>query len=169
MKHLICTDIKIMDRIIDLKLKESILVIEQLLAKNNLGDWGIKINNNRVVLATTRYNKKTIFYSKHFLMIANYQQIESVTLHEVAHALLGPGEGHNSKFIKMCAKISSNALYACPAVNIPIGRYIVTCPECGYNGYYNDARSKYCKHCFESYGKKNKFDIKINKTKVLPL
>lgn len=156
------------DNITERKLRASILLGASILVNNGLGDWKININRKRSSLAQTWHDEKTIFYSKYFLMVANREQIEGVTLHEAAHALLGAGEGHNSKFIQLCTKISPSALYARRNANIHIARYIAICPKCGYNGGCSDERDRYCKYCCEK-GKQIKFKIKLNKYKVVPL
>jgi len=156
------------DNITEQKLRASILLGAQLLIDNGLGDWKIKINRKRSSLAQTWHEEKTISYSKWFLMVANRGQIEGVTLHEAAHALLGAGQGHNRKFIQLCTELSSSALYACRSTDIRIAKYIAICPECGYGGGCNDERDRYCRYCCEK-GKNVKFEIKLNEYKVVPL
>lgn len=156
------------DKITETKLKASVLLGAQLLVDNGLGDWKIKINNRRTSLAQTWHFEKIISYSKWFLVVANKEQLEGVTLHEAAHAFLGPGEGHNSKFVRLCTKISPNALYARRSADIRIGRYIATCPECGYGGSCNNLKTKYCSFCFKE-GKNIQFEMKENVAKVTVL
>lgn len=153
------------DKAMELKLQKAILRGAQLLVDNGLGDWKIKLNNKRTALAETWHKEKTIAYSQRFIMIADEDQFVGVTLHEATHALLGVGHGHDGVFARMCTKISPTDVYARRAVDIPLGKYILTCPECGYTGSSNLRKERFCGTCWKA-GKTIKFDIKDNELKV---
>lgn len=157
------------DKITEQKLQSCLMIGNELLIKNGLNDWKLKINRKRSAIAQTAHDQKTIYYSKYFLMITDKSQLEGITLHEIAHALLGYGYGHSSKFIKLCKKISPTSLYARSSINIPIRKYIATCPICGYSGSYNrNDKALYCAKCCKK-GIIAKFIFTKNDTKVLPL
>lgn len=153
------------DKLVVEKFKMVLERSADLFLENGLSDWKFKMNNSRSNLAETFHSDKTISFSKSFLLVADKEQFEGVTLHEIAHALLGPGFGHGDEFIAKCTEISPNADYAKISTNVPIRRYILTCPSCGISGCHNRKRDYYCVPC-EQNGEMVKFDIKVNKIEV---
>lgn len=149
----------------DLKIDKTILRGAHLLVKNGLGDWTIGVNNKRAVLAETWHKEKKIAYSTHFLIIADKEQFDGITLHEATHALLGRGKGHGREFVRKCTEISPNATYARRSADVPIRKYILTCPECGYSGSNNQKKDACCAVCWKE-GKTIKFNIRENILKV---
>lgn len=154
---------------VEKKLRVAVLEAAKLLSDNGLGDWQLKLNNKRTSLAETDHTEKTIHYSKHFLVVADREQLTGVTLHEAAHALVGQGHGHNEVFVKKCKEISPNEDYAQRAVSIPLRKYILTCPKCGQTGSNNLNKPRYCGKCFNNNKEMVAFDIKENKLKVRSL
>lgn len=149
-----------------LKLRKAMLKSADLLIENGLSDWTLKINNKRSALAETYFSRKTIMFSKHFMLAADKDQLIGVTLHEVAHALLGPGHGHNREFKKLCEKISPNADYAVRSVDVPIRKYLVECKKCGAKGSTNVNKDRYCGTCWKNGKQKSLFKRKDNIIKV---
>lgn len=133
-----------------LKLQKAMLKSADILLENGLADWKLKLNNKRSALAETYYGSKTIMFSKHFVLVADEDQFIGVTLHEVTHALLGRGHGHNKQFKELCEKISPNADYARRSVDVPIRKYLLECPKCGYSGSTNVNKERYCGMCWKN-------------------
>lgn len=157
------------DKITEQKLEYAMSLGNNLLAQNGLTYWKMKYDNRRSSLAVTIHDKKIISFSKYFIFVANKSQLEGVTLHEITHALLGPGYGHSNKFISLCKRIGATTKYTRCSIDIPIRKYIATCPECGYRGSYNkNNKVLYCAKCFKK-GKIVKFEFIENETKVVPL
>lgn len=156
---------KTTDNLVEEKLKMVLARSANLFLEHGLSDWKFKMNNGRSSLAETFHSDKTISFSKSFLLVSNKEQFEGVAHHEIAHALLGPGFGHGDEFIAKCIEISPNADYAKISTNVPIRRYILTCPSCGLTGCHNQKKEYYCGKC-EQKGEMVKFEIKINKIEV---
>ena len=149
------------------KLEQAMLVIAQLMADNGLSKWTVKLNNKRASLAETWHSQKTITFSKYFILAADKSQVVGVTLHEVTHAILGAGHGHDKLFVEKCTEISPNADYAKYATSMPLRKYILTCPRCGQSGSNNKNEVRYCGKCFAKDESMVKFDIKENNLKVV--
>lgn len=147
------------------KLRIAVKRSAELLVANGLGDWKLKLNNKRSALAETWHSDKSITISKHFIIISDEEQLEGVVYHEIAHALLGPGYGHGKEFVSMCTKISPNQKYARRGVDVPIRKFIMTCPECGYSGTLNVNKELYCGVCAKE-NKMIKFEVTENKLEV---
>lgn len=140
---------------------------DKLLANNGLiKDWRVSINGSRSSLAWTEHTDKEISFSKFFAYTATREQFDGVILHEIAHALLGPGFGHGKEFTELCERISPNSEYATALADIGIRKYLFTCPRCGYSGYHNSKADKACGSCYAGTGKKIVFDRKVNTIEV---
>jgi predicted SprT family Zn-dependent metalloprotease len=95
--------------------------------------WKFSLNSGKRLLGKCNYIKKTISLSKHFIPVATPEEIKEITLHEIAHASVGPGHGHGPVWRSMCVRIGAKpercaSFETCK--NIP-ARYTGTCPTCG--------------------------------------
>lgn len=131
------------------KVNEALEVAESLLEQHSLYGWKVYWNEMRKCVAETNHEDKYIVFSKYFIMKASMDDMVGVTLHEIAHAILGHGYGHGDEFMELCKKISPNDKYAVPQAKFDISRYIFTCPRCGYSGSHNSSRDKMCGVCYE--------------------
>lgn len=131
------------------KFEQALLVGAELMVEHGLGDWKIGAHNKRRVLADCVSRKKTIRYSRHFLTITSKEDFIGVTLHEIAHALVGAGHGHNSVFKKKVREISPNDNYSGANVSKPIltHKYDLVCPECGVTTRSNVNKKYFCSKC----------------------
>lgn len=75
--------------------------------------------------------------------------VKDVILHEIAHALIGHGNGHNRVFYRKCIEIGSTP-QRCYGQNIkkPKPKYYVYCPNHCMSTYRNrKLRGAYCPKC----------------------
>lgn len=101
-------------------------------------DFDIKVNRKRTSLAETHHDTQTIFLSKYFITVADEDQFDGVVLHEVAHALIGPGFGHGAEFQEICGLISPTDEFVAPHTDkLPIRSYKYECENCDYFGFHN--------------------------------
>ena len=129
------------------KLAEAVGRAEALLHKHGLDDWSIQVYGKRSVLAEAWHTQKTIKVSRFFIYVANREQFDGVILHEITHALLGPGFGHGKEFIDTCTRISPDNKYATESGSFKIHRYKFTCPRCEFVGTSNANRDMACARC----------------------
>ena len=59
-------------------------------------EWNIKLDYAQRRAGACYFDKKILTFSKKFIRQANKTQIHDIILHEIAHAIVGPGQGHNS-------------------------------------------------------------------------
>lgn len=147
------------------KISKAVDYARELLDKNGLHDWTIKVDRRRSTIAETFYKPKLMQFSRYFILQATKEQFEGVTLHEAAHAILGPGYYHGKEFVKKCIEISPNDEYARYRINMPLRKYIYTCPECKQSDSLGDKKERYCGICLKET-KVVKFDITENIIKV---
>ena len=150
------------------KIDLSISIASKLIVEHGLLDWTIRLNDSRKFPAQTDHSKKIIYFSRRFLLVTNIKELEGVTLHEIAHALLGAGNGHNSKFIRLCDDIGLTEPYNTPQCNIIISLYKTFCDRCGTKGSSNTRDRTYCAVCFNE-SKIIQLNVTRNTIKVRPL
>lgn len=144
------------------KINGAISIAEALLEKHDLRGWKAYWSGMRKSLAETDHREKQIVFSKYFISKASFEEFVGVALHEITHAMLGPGYGHGDEFVELCREISGSDEYAVPSANFDISRYMFTCPECNYSGSHNSNKDKMCGYCYGE-GKKVVFEARKNK------
>src|SRR6202021_1020386 len=72
----------------------------QLMLLHGLSEWEFGINNNVRRAGVCYYPRKSapgrIELSAHFMERNSEEEIRDTILHEIAHALVGPGHGHDA-------------------------------------------------------------------------
>lgn len=101
---------------------------------------------------------KTITLSIHYVIRNNDDEIKDTILHEIAHALAGPGHGHSAYWKSICRKIGAKPVrcYNSDVVSMPKGRYQATCDGCQktFHKHRKPRRpGHYCKACGPDRGK----------------
>lgn len=82
---------------------------EELLIHFGLDSWSFAFMSRR---ATSRFGdcihaKKLIRLSPILTEMNEFEEVEDTIRHEIAHALCGPGGGHNAAFYTMCLKVGA--------------------------------------------------------------
>jgi len=123
--------------------------------------WRFEFSNTQRTIGDCSHNSKTIRYSKHY-MTSDPESITDTLLHEIAHALVGRGHGHDYVWRKMCVRIGANPDRT-PDINKQAQtrstakkNYRIMCGDCGWyvdrfrfkRGFYLDeSRDKWCPRC----------------------
>jgi hypothetical protein len=66
-----------------------------LMAKYDLHDWRFSFDNAKRRAGACNHTKRTISLSIHLVRIRSDDNVRNTILHEIAHALVGRGHGHN--------------------------------------------------------------------------
>lgn len=101
------------------------------LLEHGLNDWVCGLNNNKRRLGVCKFRKKRIELSRYFITANDEDTVRDVILHEIAHALVGQGHGHDSVWKAKAASIGCET--KCQkevTINAPC-KYKLVCPNCG--------------------------------------
>lgn len=80
-----------------------------LMAKHGLIEkgWEFKWNNRKRAYGLCAYHDSTIQLSKPLVKYMTEEEVKDTILHEVAHALVGPGHGHGKLWKIMARKVGA--------------------------------------------------------------
>jgi predicted SprT family Zn-dependent metalloprotease len=127
----------------------------RLLDAHGLSEWSFGFNRRRRSLGLCDYHRQAIELSLHFIERNGPDAILDTLLHEIAHALVGPGHGHDAAWKGMCSRVGARPV-ACRRAEMPAGRWRATCGGCGklIHRYRRPKRLHgwYCVACGEGLG-----------------
>ena len=133
-----------------------------LLDSHGLSAWEFGFNANLrragVCFYPHRGEPGRIELSIHFADRNTDAEVRDTLLHEVAHALVGPGHGHDAVWRKKCRAIGAKpeACYG-EEIEMPRGRWRATCAGCTtlYDRHRRPARADgwFCRPCGPDAGK----------------
>ena len=103
--------------------------------KHQLKGWKFKCDNAKRRLGLTNYNTKTISVSNYFVREKSVTQklVENTILHEIAHALVGHGHGHDNVWRERAIQIGCDGKRCSDDVGeLAPPKYIIQCTRCGW-------------------------------------
>lgn len=120
-------------------------LFESLCIELELEHWSFEFDNARRRNGICRFSTKTIGLSVHFATRNSKEQVEETLRHEIAHAKVGPGHGHDHVWKEMAIKCGSfgerctgmaesERTEALGSVVRSEGPYKLDCPKCGFHG-----------------------------------
>lgn len=91
------------------------------LDKYGLTDWHVRLTSDpdKPFLGLCVYKDKSIILNAHHIDIHPYAEVNCTILHEVAHAIVGPGQGHNETWRQKAEDIGCDNTLPCSHLNIP--------------------------------------------------
>jgi predicted SprT family Zn-dependent metalloprotease len=103
----------------------------RLLAAHGLSGWSFAYNRSKVHLGQCLYGPRLVVLSAHFVELNGDEAVLDTLLHEIAHALVGPGHGHDSVWRAKCLEVGARPERLSYEVTMPVGRWQAVCPCCG--------------------------------------
>ena len=93
--------------------------------------WTFKLSGTKNAIGMCRHSLKQIEFSKWFLN-SDPAEITDTLLHEIAHALVGKGHGHNALWKAKAREVGADP-YANKedVVTTATYNYVMRCPSCG--------------------------------------
>ena len=103
----------------------------ELLVAHGLHDWSFAFNRRKRDMGLCLYGPRVIQLSLHFVLLNDDAAVRDTLLHEIAHALVGPGHGHDAVWKHKCREVGARPERICDDVNMPEGRWQARCGSCG--------------------------------------
>jgi predicted SprT family Zn-dependent metalloprotease len=129
----------------------------RLLGLHGLHDWSFALNRSKLQMGLCRFGPKVIELSVHFVERNGEQAVRDTLLHEIAHALVGPGHGHDRVWKDKCLEIGARPERLDYEADMPEGRWQAVCGGCGRR-HHRHRRPKrlvgwYCVFCGRERGR----------------
>ena len=115
--------------------------------------WTFRWSHGKQTLGTASYGRKKITLSHYHATLNDEDAVRDTILHEIAHALAGPGNKHNHIWRAWCRRIGAKPERCDTTCNVPLPRYRTVCPVHGtVSTQYRRRRStvlagRMCVHC----------------------
>jgi ribosomal protein S27AE len=122
-----------------------------LMKQHGLEFWHFEFDNAKSRFGICRHSLRRIGLSRNLVLLNTKKRVTNTILHEIAHALVGPGNGHNWVWRQKAIEIGCNGkrCYAIEDTKIVKRTLIATCPNCGKEyGRFRITNKKYsCSTC----------------------
>lgn len=91
------------------------------LNEHGLSNWHVRLTSdpNQPFLGLCVHNDKCIIINAHHVDIHPHAEVYNTILHEVAHAIVGPGNGHNDVWEAKAREIGCDNTLPCSHLDIP--------------------------------------------------
>ena len=111
--------------------RQALDVAQKLLMEHGLNDWRVVLDHGRNRLGSCDYGKQRISLSRYFVRDNSLPAIRETVLHEIAHALVGPGHGHGPRWQQQARALGIPAQASSRTATMPEPRWSLVCQECG--------------------------------------
>jgi predicted SprT family Zn-dependent metalloprotease len=107
-----------------------------LMEQHNLMEkgWRFGFDTAKRRFGCCNYSYKEITLSRALVLVNDEDRVKNTILHEIAHALVGRGHGHNSVWKRKAIEIGCDGkrCYTTQNTVVPEAKYIAVCSTCGY-------------------------------------
>lgn len=117
-----------------MRLAEAFDLAIVLKEQHRLYGWIIELDRSKRRFGYCSHYERKISLSKYLVELNEYVRVRDIILHEIAHALVGPRNGHNEIWKQKALSIGCDGktCYSVNEVTIPKPKYIGECPKCDY-------------------------------------
>jgi predicted SprT family Zn-dependent metalloprotease len=122
--------------------------------------WSFGFDNGRRRAGLCSYTDKKITVSKYLSLVHSIDDVRQTVLHEIAHAICGPKEGHSKKWLATAKSIGyRNETYTGEEIAKEFAPYTGLCPN-GHRHYrYQRPKRLYsCHICHQGFDKRYMID-----------
>ena len=138
-------------------LRHAHLLANNLMVKHGLisKGWSFSFDNAKRRFGVCRYRTKRISLSKHLVELNSEARVTNTILHEIAHALVGPGCGHGAIWKQVAINIGCNGerCYSSHDTVTPQPNYQAVCGTCGktHKRHRLPTKKYSCGYCTRKY------------------
>lgn len=102
------------------------------MAKNGLSGWTFGLADTKRRLGVCKYRTKQIEIAEYYALHSPEETVLDTLLHEIAHAIVGPGAGHGPKWKAVAARLGATprACETSSAAAMQPGDWQATCSAC---------------------------------------
>ena len=104
---------------------------ERLLVEHALTGWSFRFDHARQRCGSCNYHTRQITLSRHFTALNSDHAVQATLLHEIAHAIVGPGHGHNRIWQETASRIGAPTEATNADATMPVPRWSLVCEDCG--------------------------------------
>jgi len=118
----------------------------ELMKQHGLKFWYFEFDNSKRRFGICRHYRRTIGLSRNLVLLNTKESVKDTILHEIAHALAGPNNGHNWIWRQIALEIGCNGkrCYSKEDTILVEGTLLAKCPNCGKEyGRFRKPRKKY--------------------------
>ena len=107
---------------------------EKLMKEHGLDNWTFNLDNAKRRFGCCNYTFRRISLSKYLIELNDEARVKNTILHEIAHALVGHGHGHDSIWKRKALSIGcdGNRCYTEKNTVIVKGTLEAVCPKCSH-------------------------------------
>ncbi|XOV85613.1 MAG: SprT-like domain-containing protein [bacterium] len=103
---------------------------QSLMQAHGLKNWRFRLDHARQRLGACHFASREITLSEHYIQANDLADIRSTLLHEIAHALCGPGEGHGPLWKATAARIGASTDVTHNSARMPAYKWHLQCRHC---------------------------------------
>lgn len=115
------------------KITDILLKGRALMNHHGLNDWSLVWDRSVRRLGQCRYMSQEIGLSLPLALVNEPEKMLATVLHEIAHALVGPGHGHSETWQRMAIKLGVEPSARCLDNEPVAASYVAVCETCGEN------------------------------------
>ncbi len=109
---------------------EATELAHELMAAHGLQGWRFRLDNARQRCGSCNFRDREITLSKHLIAMNDADELRATLLHEIAHALVGPGHGHDATWRAMVRRIGGRDQVSNDVARMPAPRWQLECINC---------------------------------------
>ena len=140
-----------------MKISQAEPLIRELI-QHHVPGWEFRWDKATRRFGCCHQDLKRITISKALTELNEWDDVKDTVLHEIAHAIVGPGHGHDKVWKSACTIIGARPERCYDnSVKRPKKKWKGVCPQCGRTVYQSRRRNISCGRCCKVYNPKYKF------------
>jgi predicted SprT family Zn-dependent metalloprotease len=131
----------------------AVSLARQLMIDHGLGHWSFEFDRAKRRAGCCKHRSSIISLSYVYTTRNSEPEVKDTILHEIAHALAGPKQGHNNVWKTICRRIGAKPVrcYSADTVDMPKGRWKAQCNSCKKEFHAHrrpkNHMNRYCTRC----------------------